>query len=287
LNNFSLKTNDFVNEYVFVDRIVSFDNDLLLFKEVSRMRPKNVVISFVMVALAFLAIAFFLNTVDSGSKARDTELKESITATKGEPGVKGDVGPAGPVGPKGDVGLAGPAGKVGPKGDKGDPGVAGLPGLQGEVGSPGFDGEDGDIGYDGRPGVSCWDLNGDGCGNPEEDCDGDGVYTGKDCTCNTLKALAEKAAAEKAKAEKAKAEKAKAKKAKAKKAKKVKRDKKKVRVSGGVPHFENHNTNTVNGSSSGGGSDSDAADAVKKALMEDNEISGGTWNINVNTNVAK
>ncbi|WP_299159358.1 hypothetical protein [uncultured Eudoraea sp.] len=35
--------------------------------------------------------------------------------------------------------------------------------------------------YDGQDGVSCWDLNGNGAADPEEDINGDGEYNGLDC----------------------------------------------------------------------------------------------------------
>ena len=35
--------------------------------------------------------------------------------------------------------------------------------------------------YDGQDGVSCWDLNGNGAADPEEDTNGDGEYNGLDC----------------------------------------------------------------------------------------------------------
>ena len=49
------------------------------------------------------------------------------------------------------------------------PGADGAEGAEGEAGPPGEDGAPGEDGLD------CWDLNGDGEANPEEDINGDGV----------------------------------------------------------------------------------------------------------------
>jgi hypothetical protein len=42
-------------------------------------------------------------------------------------------------------------------------------------------GADGVAGIDGATGLTCWDLNGNGLGDPAEDIDGDGLYTVMDC----------------------------------------------------------------------------------------------------------
>jgi hypothetical protein len=55
------------------------------------------------------------------------------------------------------------------------PGEDGAAGEGGEEGAPGEDGEDG------ADGLPCWDLNGDGEPNPEEDTNGDGVVDIEDC----------------------------------------------------------------------------------------------------------
>ena len=68
----------------------------------------------------------------------------------------------------GEQGLQGEPGMQGARGAQGTQGVAGEPGPQGE---PGFDGEPG---LEGPPGQACWDLNGNGAANPEEDMNGDG-----------------------------------------------------------------------------------------------------------------
>ena len=66
----------------------------------------------------------------------------------------------------------------GEDGAAGEGGEEGAPGEDGEDGAAGEDGEDGEDGADGLP---CWDLNGDGEPNPEEDINGDGVVDVEDC----------------------------------------------------------------------------------------------------------
>ena len=60
-------------------------------------------------------------------------------------------------------------------GCEGDDGIGGLDGLDGVDGAPGVSGADG------SDGVACWDLNGNGVGDPEEDLNGDGVVDVLDC----------------------------------------------------------------------------------------------------------
>ncbi|MFC4219937.1 collagen-like triple helix repeat-containing protein [Flagellimonas marina] len=66
----------------------------------------------------------------------------------------GEDGAVGPVGP------AGPTGQVGPTGPTGDAGADSA---------------------DGADGINCWDLNGDGVNDPEEDINGDEVFDALDC----------------------------------------------------------------------------------------------------------
>lgn len=66
-------------------------------------------------------------------------------------------GVAGPQGPPGPAGPAGPAGR------------------------DGQDGQPGPAGPQGAPGLACWDLNGNGVGDVEEDVNGDGQFTALDC----------------------------------------------------------------------------------------------------------
>lgn len=53
--------------------------------------------------------------------------------------------------------------------------LSGQPGPQGPQGEPGQDGQDG------TDGLSCWDLNGNGVGDTEEDVNQDGNYNTLDC----------------------------------------------------------------------------------------------------------
>ncbi len=57
----------------------------------------------------------------------------------------------------------------------------GLAGCEGKDGAPGSDGLDGAPGAAGTDGQACWDLNGNGVGDPEEDVNGDGVVDVYDC----------------------------------------------------------------------------------------------------------
>jgi len=56
-----------------------------------------------------------------------------------------------------------------------------IAGCEGDDGAPGADGVDGVSGVDGADGMACWDLNGNGQGDPEEDLNGDGVVDVLDC----------------------------------------------------------------------------------------------------------
>ena len=119
---------------------------------------------------------------------------------QGEPGPQGEPGLDGRDGQDGTDGLAcwdldgdgaasqdedlngdgrvdvndcqGPQGEQGPKGDQGDPGPQGEQGVPGPQGDPGLDGADG---------LACWDLNGDGVQDPEEDLNTDGSWDTLDC----------------------------------------------------------------------------------------------------------
>lgn len=59
--------------------------------------------------------------------------------------------------------------------------IAGCEGDDGAPGADGADGVDGVNGADGADGLACWDLNGNGVGDPEEDLNGDGVVDVLDC----------------------------------------------------------------------------------------------------------
>ena len=67
------------------------------------------------------------------------------------------------------------------KGATGSPGADGDVGESGEEGTPGEAGEAGEAGEDGAAGQSCWDLDGDGIEDTEEDVNGDGVVDVADC----------------------------------------------------------------------------------------------------------
>ena len=72
--------------------------------------------------------------------------------------------------------------KDGVDGEAGTPGAAGADGVDGATGADGADGMDGESGEDGEDGLDCWDTNGDGSPNPEEDVNGDGVVNVDDCS---------------------------------------------------------------------------------------------------------
>lgn len=92
-------------------------------------------------------------------------------------------------------------GPKGDKGDKGDPGDSGqscsvtegngsvtiyCDGTSATVydGLPGSDGADGAAGSEGPAGLSCWDTNGNGQPDPEEDLSADGIVDAVDCQVN-------------------------------------------------------------------------------------------------------
>lgn len=60
-------------------------------------------------------------------------------------------------------------------------GLTGATGAQGPQGATGATGPTGPPGPDGN-GTDCWDINGNGIGDPFEDVNGDGVYSTDDCT---------------------------------------------------------------------------------------------------------
>lgn len=66
-------------------------------------------------------------------------------------------------------------------GPAGPPGAPGRPGEAGQEGEDGDDGQDGQDGDDGAAGASCWDLNGNGTADPNEDRNGDLVVNVLDC----------------------------------------------------------------------------------------------------------
>jgi len=78
-------------------------------------------------------------------------------------------------------------GGKGADGVDGQDGSPGVPGSDGETGSPGEDGApgpsgaDGTDGEDGEDGQDCWDTNGDGLPDVDEDTNGDGEVNIEDC----------------------------------------------------------------------------------------------------------
>lgn len=56
-----------------------------------------------------------------------------------------------------------------------------MAGCDGDDGAAGTDGQNGLDGTDGTAGLNCWDLNGNGQADPEEDLNGDGVVDVLDC----------------------------------------------------------------------------------------------------------
>lgn len=105
----------------------------------------------------------------------------ALQGPEGPQGPVGEAGPAGPQGPQGErgpEGPAGPTGAVGPVGPAGPPGPSGPAGVQGVVGPVGPIGPAGPQGDAGR---ACWDVNGNGVGDPAEDVDLDGAVDVQDC----------------------------------------------------------------------------------------------------------
>ena len=103
---------------------------------------------------------------------------QGIQGKTGLQGIQGEIGLTGATGKDGIQGVQGVTGAKGDKGDKGDEGVAGIDGAAGATGSIG---EIGNPGRDGIDGLSCWDLNGDGGADANEDINGDQLWDTKDC----------------------------------------------------------------------------------------------------------
>lgn len=130
----------------------------------------------------------------------------------GPQGAEGAPGPQGPQGPPGNDGAVGPPGPVGPQGPEGARGprgfscwdlnsngigdpwedingdtnfdafdCQGVDGAPGTTGPPGPPGEPGQPGAPGQNGLSCWDLNGNGFADADEDANGDGQFNALDC----------------------------------------------------------------------------------------------------------
>ncbi|MCA9244138.1 MAG: collagen-like protein [Phycisphaerales bacterium] len=123
----------------------------------------------------------------------------------------GPAGPQGPQGEKGDQGDPGPAGADGADGKDGvdgQNGADGKDGANGADGQNGADGEDGatgargatgatgetgpagETGEAGANGLNCWDLNGNGTADENEDRNGDGSVDALDCQSGTSDVIA-------------------------------------------------------------------------------------------------
>lgn len=59
--------------------------------------------------------------------------------------------------------------------------LAGCEGAEGPIGPIGPQGPEGPRGPTGEDGIHCWDLDGDGVGDPGEDVNGNGEFTAEDC----------------------------------------------------------------------------------------------------------
>jgi hypothetical protein len=125
--------------------------------------------------------------------AGDEALREQLRGPQGEAGpagsqgpqgIQGEPGPQGEVGalgPRGEVGSPGPQGQAGPPGDRGSDGLPGPMGPQGPQGERGLPGAAGVDGLPGSAGLACWDNDGNGALDPDEDLDGDGLASTDDC----------------------------------------------------------------------------------------------------------
>jgi len=69
---------------------------------------------------------------------------------------------------------------------QGEQGPAGPQGDVGQDGADGADGQDGAAGANGTDGLACWDANGDGVQDSDEDVNADGVWNTADCVPDVL-----------------------------------------------------------------------------------------------------
>ncbi len=112
-------------------------------------------------------------------------LVSACSPVAGSEGPAGPEGPAGATGPAGPTGATGPAGEAGPTGLEGATGPAGPEGPTGPRGPAGETGPQGPAGPEGPSGTDgthCWDVNGNGTPDIEEDIDGDGLVDASDCS---------------------------------------------------------------------------------------------------------
>ncbi len=82
---------------------------------------------------------------------------------------------------KTEQGINGTAGGLGEAGTDGADGKDGDPGTDGKDGDAGTPGADGADGADGTDGLHCWDLDGNGEADVDEDTNGDGTVDVLDC----------------------------------------------------------------------------------------------------------
>lgn len=116
--------------------------------------------------------------------ALDSGELEGPPGPAGEPGPPGPEGPQGERGPEGPAGPDGPPGPAGEDGSQGPRGERGPEGPSGPEGPPGPDGSQGPAGPEGPlgpTGLACWDLDGDGEEDLNEDVNEDGVWDTRDC----------------------------------------------------------------------------------------------------------
>ena len=130
---------------------------------------------------------------DETCKNNWTAVHWNGSGAAGEPGPEGPEGPMGPQGPvviqgppgpegsTGPAGSQGIAGPAGPAGAAGPPGAGGPQGVQGGSGPTGPTGPTGPQGEQGAAGTPCWDLNGNGVAEAEEETNGDGAFDALDC----------------------------------------------------------------------------------------------------------
>src|SRR6056297_1644586 len=123
-----------------------------------------------------LVTARVLEVLDARLACSEAGVAETVSTLQQEVGelrtalasgqLEGPAGPPGPAGEPGPPGPQGPEGPEGPAGPEGPPGSAGPPGPAGPAG---------------EDGLACWDLDGDGREDLEEDLNADGVWDVQDC----------------------------------------------------------------------------------------------------------
>jgi len=105
----------------------------------------------------------------------DNNLLECYNGTGWTSGLIGAPGMDGIDGQDGAQGAPGMDGVDGQDGASGPPGAPGIDGIDG------IDGQDGVPGIDGMDGINCWDTNGNGSNDSNEDTNDDGLFNSLDC----------------------------------------------------------------------------------------------------------